>query len=303
MKKTLYISDLDGTLLGADSRLSAASVALLNHAVAEGVLFSVATARTPATVSLLLKDVDIRIPMVVMTGASLWDKNSGLYSEVQYFHPDQVRKIIGVYSRPEGGGGFLYTLADRPAPGCSSLSAPASPYAGRLSQVMEIYHIGPLNKAEREFMEERVDNPFKVFFVPSDGRSEIPPHIGNAVLFFGMKSENVAREIRAGLHKIPGINPMFYYDWHAVDNIASVEAFPEGATKAQAIQRLKRLVGADRVVVFGDNMNDLSMMAAADWSVAVSNALPEVKRAADEVIGPNTADAVPRYILEDFRRS
>ena len=297
MKKTLYISDLDGTLLGPDSRLSAATVTLLNHAVSEGVLFSVATARTPATVSVLLRDVDIRIPLVVMTGAALWDKASGAYSEVQYFSPAQVREITEVYRRPEGGGGFLYTLAK------DSALPQAEKDAQKIRDIMEIYHIGPLNKVEREFMEERLHTPYKRFFVPEDGRSEIPSEIENAVLFFGMKKEDVAREIRAGLHKIPDINPMFYYDWHAVDNIASVEAFPKGATKAQAIKRLKRLVGADRVVVFGDNMNDLSMMAAADWSVAVGNALPEVKRSADEVIGSNGADSVARYILEDFRRS
>lgn len=294
MKKTLYISDLDGTLLGPESKMSATAVTLLNHAVSEGVLFSVATARTPATVSLLLKDVDISIPLVVMTGAALWDKNTGVYSEVQYFKPQQVKEIIEVYRCPEAGGGFLYTLA----PMSSENSA-----TGKVRDLMEIYHIGPLNNVERGFMEERLGNPFKKFFVPEDGRSSIPDNIENAVLFFGMKNEAVAREIREGLHKIPDINPMFYYDWHAVDNIATVEAFPQGATKAQAIRRLKRLVGADRVVVFGDNMNDLSMMAAADWSVAVGNALPEVKRSADEVIGTNAADAVPRYILEDFRRS
>ena len=45
---TLYVSDLDGTLLGADSHLSVASCAMLNEAIAQGALFTVATARTPA---------------------------------------------------------------------------------------------------------------------------------------------------------------------------------------------------------------------------------------------------------------
>ncbi len=36
--------------------------------------------------------------------------------------------------------------------------------------------------------------------------------------------------------------------------------------------------GADRTVAFGDNVNDLPMMLAADHAVAVANALQEVKR-------------------------
>lgn len=284
MRRTLYISDLDGTLLDSYSRVSPTTVTLLNHAISEGALFSVATARTPATVSYLLKDVDLRIPLVVMTGAALWDKETGAYSEVQYFTPEKVNEIIEAYRRPEGGGGFLYTLARRD---------------GR--DLMEIYHLGPLNDIERSFMTERLSSPYKRFFVPESGISEIPDTIDNAVLFFGMKEEGIAQKIREGLNRISGINPMFYHDWHG-DEIAEVEAFPIGATKAKAIKRLREKVGADRVVVFGDNMNDLTMMGIADWSVAVANAVSDVKYAADEVIGSNAADAVARYILEDIRR-
>lgn len=282
--KTLYITDLDGTLLGPDGKMSATSVALLNHAIARGALVSVATARTPATVSSLLKDVNLQIPLVVMTGAALWDMKSGKYSDVQFFKPKQVDEIVKAYTAPEEGGGFLYTLA----PGDNE------------RDIMEIFHIGPINDVELSFMEERLGNPHKKFFVPPDGRSSLPSDISNAVLFFGMKNDSVALRIKENLERIKGINPMYYHDWHG-DEIAEIEAFPAGASKAQAIQRLKKLTGADRVVVFGDNVNDLSMMGVADWSVAVANSIADVKRAADEIIGSNRADAVPRYILSDLR--
>ena len=282
MKRTLFISDLDGTLLSGDARLSQSSVTLLNHAISRGALFSVATARTPATVSTLMEKVNLQIPMVVMTGAALWDKSTGLYSDVQYFRPGQVEEIVKAYLDPHGAG-FLYTLAGK---------------EGR-RHVMEIYHLGALNSIEREFMEERLDSPFKKFFVPESGESALPEVIDNAVLFFGMQPDEVALEIRKRLDAIRGINPMTYHDWHG-DEITEIEAFPAGATKARAIKRLAARVGADRIVVFGDNLNDLSMMGIADWSVAVANAVPEVKMAADEVIGSNEADAVPRYILEQL---
>ena len=41
------------------------------------------------------------------------------------------------------------------------------------------------------------------------------------------------------------------------------------------------------------------MMEVADVAVAVENALPEVKEAADIVIGPNTADSVAKFISSD----
>ena len=52
--------------------------------------------------------------------------------------------------------------------------------------------------------------------------------------------------------------------------------------------------------MFGDNLNDLPMMAVADVAVAVDNALPQVKEAADIIIGPNTANSVARFIKQDY---
>ena len=59
-------------------------------------------------------------------------------------------------------------------------------------------------------------------------------------------------------------------------------------------------MGADRVVVFGDNRNDIAMMQAADHSVAVGNAFAEVKATASEVIGPNIEDSVAHWIEKDL---
>lgn len=281
--KTLYISDLDGTLLTSGGVLSATSITLLNHAISRGAIFSVATARTPATVSKLLAPLHLKVPLVVMTGASLWDSVSGKYSDIQHFTPEQVKAIVKAYTSPKDGGGFLYTL----------------PSEGEGEGKMAIYHIGEFNEVERGFMMERIDSPFKKFMVSDTGASQVPARVEDAILFFGMRGNEVADEILKGLRRVKGINPMYYHDWYGPD-ITEIEAFPAGATKALAVKRLKRLVGAERLVVFGDNYNDLSMMKEADWSVAVANAVPAVKEAADEVIGSNDADAVPRYILEDF---
>ena len=42
------------------------------------------------------------------------------------------------------------------------------------------------------------------------------------------------------------------------------------------------------------------MMQTADFSVAVDNAFTEVKAVASEVIGPNTADSVARWIEKEL---
>jgi hydroxymethylpyrimidine pyrophosphatase-like HAD family hydrolase len=70
-------------------------------------------------------------------------------------------------------------------------------------------------------------------------------------------------------------------------------------TKAEAIRRVMAQVGAERLVVFGDNHNDLPMFEIADEAYAVRNALPAVKDAATSVLDSNDDDAVARWIASD----
>ncbi|MCH5158484.1 MAG: HAD hydrolase family protein [Clostridiales bacterium] len=47
--KTLYLSDLDGTLLNSNQRISEFSVKVINAVIERGAIFSVATARSEET--------------------------------------------------------------------------------------------------------------------------------------------------------------------------------------------------------------------------------------------------------------
>ena len=66
--KTLYVSDMDGTLLGTDSRVSCETAEIVSGLSRCGTAITVATARTPATVDVLLEDTYTSIPAIVMTG-------------------------------------------------------------------------------------------------------------------------------------------------------------------------------------------------------------------------------------------
>ena len=74
----------------------------------------------------------------------------------------------------------------------------------------------------------------------------------------------------------------------------------KNATKANAALQLKKCLGCERLVVFGDGKNDIPMFEAADECYAVENASPELKAIADGIIGINDSDSVARFILEHF---
>lgn len=277
MSKTLYVSDLDGTLMQPGAYLSDITVGLLNRSIADGKLFTIATARTPATVAGIIKDVDMNLPAIVMTGASIWDSKRNHYSDIRYIPEHAARGLVDAYHDADFPI-FLFTLED---------------------ELINIYHVGgKLTALEQQFMDERIHSPFKRFHVSPDGREILPDRYDNVILFYGMQPNVLAEKALERTLLVPDARPQLYHDLYGPE-IGIVDAFSPEATKANAVLSMKRRTGADRVVAFGDNLNDIPMLQVADVAVAVENALPEVKEIADIVIGPNTEDSVARFIFED----
>lgn len=270
---TLYVSDLDGTLLGEDSQLSAVTVATLNRIIGElGGLFTVATARTPATVVPLMQQVHARLPFIVIGGSAMWNPVTMSYEHTRGIDDMTVNAVADVFDR-RGAHPFIYRRHGK--------------------NLLHTHHYGPLSTQEERFIAERQHLPLKQFFL--DDR-DFRHSDDEALLIFSMNKYAVLKSIADDLRtSVPTCSVMVYHDIFD-ESEGYLEIFSAGTSKAAAIRDLARQLGAGRVVVFGDNRNDIAMMQAADFSVAVDNAFTEVKAVASEVIGPNTVDSVARWI-------
>jgi len=71
---------------------------------------------------------------------------------------------------------------------------------------------------------------------------------------------------------------------------------PKKATKANAAIQIKNMLKCDKLVVFGDGLNDISLFSVADESYAMQNAVPELKKIATAVIESNDNDGVAKWI-------
>lgn len=272
MKKTLYITDLDGTLLNSDSKVSEKSRILLNNLIERhDIAFSIATARTPATVVQLMQGVDCRLPLIVMTGAAMWS-NDGLVNR-NYLQTSEIDILIDVFHhhdiRP-----FFYT------------------YNGRM---IEAYHLPALDDYERQFVDRRCNTPFKRFVFGSDMPEQ--RRASTMLVFAAADYERMGQAYAEARRRLDC--EMTYYRDIFNPQVGFLEVMARGVSKARAVSLLRRQVGADRVVVFGDSPNDLSMRLVADVFIAPANAADEVRRVADEVTLSNNDDCVARWIDND----
>lgn len=275
--KTLYVTDMDGTLLDSNARVSERSASIISSLSHDGALITVATARTPATVVPLMKEAYTQPDMVVMTGAALWDREKSRLTHCHIISREDVTPAAEILRR-HGITPFFYTVN---------------------GGMLEVYHSADtLTRAEQGFVDARLDLPLKRFYLST----ALPPASADSViLIFAIGRlpdiEAAAAELRAE----SACSISAYPDTYS-DNTGLIELFAPGVSKARAIRRVAEECGADRIVAFGDNLNDLPMLREADVAVAVDNALPQVKAAADIIIGPNYIDSVALFIEKDFRQ-
>ena len=94
---------------------------------------------------------------------------------------------------------------------------------------------------------------------------------------------------------------MFYRD-NYVPDMYYLEIITKNVSKASGVLTVKEMVGADKIVVFGDNLNDIPMFQVADECYAVSNAEKELKSIATAVINSNDEDAVAEFLLSMYKK-
>ena len=271
-EKTLYISDLDGTLLNQNAELSERAVDTLNKLIETGIHFSVATARTAATAIHILERVAINVPMILMNGVLVYDKRAMRYIKKEPLKKSVVNKTLSTI-KGTGQTGLMYTLA-----GDDMLT-----YYERLD-----------NKNLKAFIDERIKKYKKQFKQIGDFMD-----VDSEPIYFCFldTSEEIHR-LHAEIREISGIYYEMYQDIYS-DDLWYLELFSESASKYKSVRFLRQKYGFDKVVGFGDNLNDLPLFAACDECYAVSNAKPEVKEKATSVIESNENDGVVKWLEEN----
>ena len=91
---TLFVSGVGDTILGSDRKLSPYSKVELNRLIEDGAKFTVSTGETQATVRELLEGVNLRLPIITMNGAALYDLNTMEYLRTVPMSPEKTRRLM-----------------------------------------------------------------------------------------------------------------------------------------------------------------------------------------------------------------
>lgn len=260
----LVISDVDGTLVTGDKRLTPATVAAVSRLRAAGIGFSIASARPPVGLRGLVAELGLDLPMGAFNGASVVRPDLSILEERTIPEP-AAREALG---RLLAEGLDVWVFAG----GAWCLRDPHGPYTD-----LERRTIGAEPRVVADLGTLMGDTAKLV------GVSRDHGHLAACEARIG-----AALADRATVHR----SQPYYLD-----------VTPPHLDKGGFVAWMGAHLGIpqERIATFGDAGNDRPMFVRSGFSVAMGNAEYAVKAAASAVTDGNDADGfargVERFIL------
>ena len=263
----LIATDIDGTLLNDRGVITPRALRAIRDARERGIAVAIASGRFAENVYVLLEQYGLRLPIIAVNGGRVVDEN--------------LRDLSGRTMTPQAAERTLDTLL--------SWKADYFIFGDRFicTSSPGVHHHSELSQGER--MKE-------LGFRYYHGAREAREAIRFPVYKFFVCNNDLLDEVRLSLQSIPDIDL-------TQSNVRNVEVMPAGVDKGLGVREMARALGVslNQVMALGDESNDIPMLKAAFYGVAMGNGSEAAKKAARFVTAPNDqegfAKAVEKWAL------
>lgn len=270
----LVISDMDGTLLDSQSRISDQNLRAVSLLRAHQIGFTLATGRMDRMARAYVRELAIDQPIIACNGAVIRDCATDEILWRQNLPKDQALAMINWLAIHD----FDYL--------CYS---PDLVYYPAHSRRIALFH--RYNKIAGVKTEDHVT------LCPLDGCEEQAVSEGLIKILAVPHSPAAKQEIDAQMTLLPGLDGVY-------SMADAFDIMPAGVSKGSALKMLAEYLGlqSDQIVAVGDNDNDAEMLMTAGLGIAMANATSKALAAADRVTQADhdshgLAEAIEKIIL------
>ncbi|GEM_PF-34218 len=269
-KIKLIVSDLDGTLLGTDKRISVINQRVIKKAKEKNILFTFCTGRIATMIEPYVKTLGIDIPVITTNGAVVWDPVKKEIITHKPMDPEEAMEIAE-YCRCRNLEYCALTLEVNYFSHNNYLIKRFLLY-NKISRESNMRQMILSVMEEGSFFPEDL-NIYKILIYSSN-----PFKLAEAV-----SDINSFKKTRCTSSEANQLDVM--------------NTDVDKGTGIEIVMKFLRLK-PDEVCAIGDYDNDIPMLKKAGISVAMGNALPEAKELADYITKSNEDNGVAWFISQ-----
>lgn len=251
----LFVSGFDGAIYGEKIGITPYSVFELNQLLRDGMAFIIATERTPASLMADIGMIHLKLPVIAMDGAVLYDMKERRYLACQGLSKEMTERIE-VFLNELDLHYFLNVV---------------------WQDVLLIYYHDFKNEEEKKLYQQLRLSPHRNYVY--GGR----PEEGTVVYILLVIKDEMADYVTNQLTEMDTTGELLFLRDKSETpmDYCHLKIYHKNATKEYMMSKLLETMPQKKTVVFGSNKNDVSMMKVADLAFATANATEDAVTAAD----------------------
>ena len=283
----LIASDMDGTLLNNRHEIDDETVEAIRKAEESGIIFAISTGREYDNVEPFLKKHNIRCQCVLMNGAEYRDEDGKIIEEIN-IEKGKCREIIDILQR-EKISARIFTN--------KGIYTSDTEEEALKEMTYRTLAFNPQMSVEEAREEAKKQPYFTQLKYIKDMEEFLSSNIEIRKFVAFHNNIELINEMKDVIGKIKGLAVSSSF----VDNI---EITDYSAQKGLILAKVSKEMGIekDEVMVLGDSFYDYSMFTEFTETVAMENAIPEIKKIAKYITDTNdnlgVAKAIYRVIEE-----
>lgn len=221
----LFVSGIDDTILNSGSRLTPYNKVELNRLIENGANFTISTIRTPASVREALEGVNLKLPIIAMDGAVLYDMEENSFL-MKYQMSDSQADKMSTFLDDIGITYFTNTVVD---------------------DLLVIYYQNLENEAEQGIYERYRKSPYRNYVKVEH------PICSNVVYFLVIEKKEKTEQIYQQLMEQDWVSDfrIVLADSMNYPGYAHIKIYHKQATREHMLQNLEALLDIEKTVTFG----------------------------------------------------
>ncbi|QQE12803.1 HAD family phosphatase [Planctomycetota bacterium] len=256
----MIATDLDGTLLRDDKTVSDRNINAIKQAIESGIIVVIASARPPRAVKSIYQTLGLDTIQINYNGAAHYDIHNDTFTKHLPLDPAFVRSIVDLAREVDSEV-------------CVSLEVMDKWYTDRVDDSLPIETSKHFSPDKLSHLDDLFEEPVTklMLLAPTDRLEKVHTAVRDS--FGNQIAIHMSDE-----HLIQIVDPSVDKE-HSVRDLAGYYEIPR-----------------ENVMCIGDAQNDEGMIKWAGIGIAVGNAWPDTKQAADHVVSSNEQDGVAEAI-------
>lgn len=267
MRYKLVVTDMDGTLLNSEKKISCENLKAIKKLKNKGIKFAIATGRLDTMIKSYLREIENDTPVICCNGALIRNISMNQFYYGNDIKNENCLQILDI---------------------CKQYSTPFVLYG---ENTVYSNSINPKIKFLYDYNSKVCDN------------DKVKINISNNVLdeFTGKEKIFKILIINSNLELLEKISKQINNIKNLVaykSDVNFLDVMHSGVNKGNALNEISRILNIkkEEIIAIGDNHNDVSMLENAGYSIAMENGEQVAKDAADYITCSNDDSGVAKAL-------